>query len=206
MTLFERASHSPAPTTPTMTVAASPDQLEVVRAFVRTVTAHHALSADALTDLVLAVDEAVGILLNHALPSSILTCTFDIDTEHLRVILAATTTAPIDTSTTSFRWFVLQTLVDRIVLEQFPSAVAGAPGNSAVTIILDKSTAGRFVMPSTTSSPQLHPNLAHVGQGPIHPPRRGPRSGHPPPLRNNHPATNGHTAARYCPAALASTL
>jgi serine/threonine-protein kinase RsbW len=138
VTLFERASHSPAPTTPSLTVAASPDQLKVVRAFVRTVTAHHALSVDALTDLVLAVDEAAGILLDHTLPSSILTCTFDIDPGHLRVILAATTTAPIDTSTTSFRWFVLQTLVDRLVLEQFPSTVAGAPRNSTATIILAK--------------------------------------------------------------------
>ena len=137
MTYFKRASHALTPTTPSLTVAASPDQLEVMRVFVRTVTAHHALSVDALSDLVLAVDEAAGILLEKTLPSSFLTCTFDIDTEHLQVILTATT-ARIDTSTTSFRWFVLQRLVDHLVLEQFPSAVAGAPGNSATTIILAK--------------------------------------------------------------------
>ncbi|MFF9330725.1 hypothetical protein ACF1AY_39260, partial [Streptomyces sp. NPDC014776] len=85
----------------------------------------------------LAIDEAAGILLDHALPSSFLTCTFDIDNEHLRVILAATT-APIDTSTTSFHWFVLHRLVDDVVLEQFPSTAADAPDNSATTIILTK--------------------------------------------------------------------
>lgn len=138
MTPFEPASHSPAITAPSLTVAASPDQLRVVRALVWTVTAHHALPVDALTDLVLAVDEAAGILLDHAPPSGILNCTFDIDTEHLRVILAARTTAPIDTSTTSFRWFALQRLVDSVVVEQFHSTLAGAPGNLATTIILAK--------------------------------------------------------------------
>lgn len=138
VTHFERANHSPSTTAPSLTVAASPDQLEIVRAFVRTTAAHYPFSVDARTDLVLAVDEAAGMLLEHTQLSGTLTCTFDMDTEHLRVISTATPTAPIDTNATSFRWFVLQRLIDRIVLEQFPSTAAGAPGNSSATIILSK--------------------------------------------------------------------
>ncbi|MCJ0907414.1 ATP-binding protein [Rhodococcus sp. ARC_M6] len=135
MTLFERAIDSPVATMPSLSVAASPDQLRVLRAFVRAVAIPHALAVGDLDDLILAADEAAATLMSHALPFSALQCTVDIDTQDLRMILAATTSAAIDTSTTSFSWFILQRLVDGVVLEQIPT---GAPGNWTTTIIVDK--------------------------------------------------------------------
>lgn len=134
MTSFEWAIDSPATSSPSITVAASPEQLRVLRALTRTAATPLALSADRLADLILAVDEAASTLVNQALPTSTLTCAFAVDTEHsLRVILSATTSASINTSTTSLGWFVLQTLVDGVVLEQAPSV----DQNWAVTIILN---------------------------------------------------------------------
>ena len=56
MTSFERAILSPAATTPSLSVSASPDQLPVLRSLIRTVAAHYALSLSRLSDLVLAAD------------------------------------------------------------------------------------------------------------------------------------------------------
>lgn len=141
MTSFQRARESPATSSlatssPFLSIAASPSQLQIVCDLVRTVAIAHKPTLDDLADLILAVHEAANTLINHALPASTLTCTFDDDTEHsLRVVLTATTPAPIDTSTTSFGWLVLQTLVDDVVLEQIPRIV---DQNWAVMIILDK--------------------------------------------------------------------
>jgi len=93
---------------------------------------------DALADLVIAVDEAATTLVSHARRSSALVCTFDAVTSpsRLRVILAATTSSPVDASTSSFGWLVLRTLVDDVMLEQTPAA---APtGDRSVTITLEK--------------------------------------------------------------------
>ncbi|MCJ0904773.1 ATP-binding protein [Rhodococcus sp. ARC_M6] len=101
-----------------LSVAASPEQLRVLRAYVRAVATHRGLAADDLADLVLAVDEAASTLLDHTNPLSVLTCAFDVDPgNRLRVHLTATTTEPIDHSATSFGWFVLHTLVDAVTVE-----------------------------------------------------------------------------------------
>lgn len=120
MTSFERAILSPAATTPSLSVSASPDQLPVLRSLIWTVAAHYALSLSRLSDLVLAADEAATILISHALPFSTLTCTFDGNVATVQVILSTTTTGQITTSISSFIWHVLETLVDGVVLEQAP--------------------------------------------------------------------------------------
>ena len=132
----EQAIDTPSPPSPTLSVAASPQQLGVLRALARTAAAQYPLSVDALTDLLLAVDEAATTLVGHARPSTALTCTFDVDTDgHLNVKLSVGTSAPINLSTTSFGWIVLQTLVDDVIFEQFPTNVEEG---WAVTIILNK--------------------------------------------------------------------
>lgn len=136
MTSFARAIVSPVAVSPSLSVSAAPDQLPVLRSLVRTVAAHYALSLDALSDLVLAADEAAIILIGHALPSSTLTCTFGYDTAAVQVILSAATTGQITTSTSSFGWRVLETLADEVVLEELPPT---APEEKwAVTITLTK--------------------------------------------------------------------
>ncbi|MBT2270268.1 ATP-binding protein [Rhodococcus qingshengii] len=129
-----------AASTPSLSVPASPDQLGLLRAMARTVAAHNNLSLDALADLVLAVDEAATTLISHARSSNALTCAFGAHTDpsRLRVILTATTSSPVDTSTSSFGWLVLKTLVDDVVLEQTPIATATTTGDRSVTITLEK--------------------------------------------------------------------
>lgn len=108
---------------PSLSVPASPDQLGLLRAMVRTVAAQNAFSMDTLADVVLAVDEAATTLISHARPAVALVCTFDTDTDpsRLRVILSAPTSSPLDASTSAFGWLVLQTLVDHVALEQSPA-------------------------------------------------------------------------------------
>jgi serine/threonine-protein kinase RsbW len=79
---------------------------------------------EALSELVLAADEAATTLISHTHRFSTLACVFDIVTDPsvLRVVLTATTSSPADTSTSSFGWLVLQTLVDHVALEQTPTA------------------------------------------------------------------------------------
>lgn len=132
----ERAVETPTQPSPTLSVGASNHQLGVLRALVRTAAAQYPLSVDALTDLVLAVDEAATTLIGHARAASDLTCTFDVDTDHrLNVGLAVRTSAPINLSATSFGWIVLQTLVDDVALEQSPTNV---DEDWVVKIILSK--------------------------------------------------------------------
>ena len=121
---------------PSLSVPASPHQLGLLRATVRTVAAQNALSMDTLADVVLAVDEAATTLINHARPAAALVCTFDTDTDpsRLRIILTTTTSSPLDASTSSFGWLVLHTLVDHVALEQSP---AGSDDQRA-TITLEK--------------------------------------------------------------------
>ncbi len=91
-----------------------------MRAMVRAAADHHGLPMDALADLTLAVDEAATTLINHARHSTALICAFDTATNPavLRVTLTATTSSPVDASTSSFGWLVLKTLVDHVALEQ----------------------------------------------------------------------------------------
>ncbi|MDA3635328.1 MULTISPECIES: ATP-binding protein [Rhodococcus] len=136
MTSPEQAGR--AASTASLSVPAFPDQLRLLRAMVRAAADHHGLSMDALADLVIAVDEAATTLVSHARRSSTLVCTFDAVTcpSRLRVILAATTSSPVDASTSSFGWIVLRTLVDDVMFEQTPAA---APtGDRSVTITLEK--------------------------------------------------------------------
>lgn len=117
-----------------LTIDAFPQHLGVLRALVRTAAAHYPLSLDALTDLVLAVDEAASTLINYAAPSSALTCTFAVDSErHLRIVLTATTSRRISNSSSSFGRIVLRTLVDDVIAEQVP-----IDGDWLVTIMLRK--------------------------------------------------------------------
>ncbi|WP_064442756.1 hypothetical protein [Rhodococcus sp. YH3-3] len=139
MTSFARAIVSPVAISPSLSVSASPDQLPVLRSLVRTVAAHYALSLDGLSDLVLAADEAATILIGHALPSSTLTCTYDGDTDPaaVQVILTAETTSQITTSTSSFVWHVLETLTDKVVLEELPPTAPEEKWSVAITLTKD---------------------------------------------------------------------
>lgn len=123
---------------PSLSVPATPEQLHVVRDTTRAVVAHRTSSPDDVADLVLAVNEAASVLLNHACASCHLTCIFDIDSQDcLRVQLSTTTSEPIDMSTTSIMWFILQALVDDVILEHIQPAGHGE--NCTATIILSKS-------------------------------------------------------------------
>lgn len=121
-----------------LSVAASADQLGVVRAHVRTVAADRAFAADDLTDLVLAVDEAAGILLDHSVPCSALTCVVAVEGTGVRVHLAAATTAPINSDMTFFGWFVVRALVDAASVDVEPVRALGEKESWAVTITLKK--------------------------------------------------------------------
>ncbi|MDV8071313.1 ATP-binding protein [Rhodococcus sp. IEGM 1366] len=121
-----------------LSVSASPDQLGVVRAHVRTVAADHAFAADDLADLVLAVDEAAGILLDHSVPCSALTCVVAVEDPGVRVNLGAVTTDPINPDMTFFGWFVLRTLVDSVTVAVKHVRALGEKESWAVTITLKK--------------------------------------------------------------------
>ena len=138
MTSFERLSVSPAMSALSLSVPARRDQLPVLRAMTRTVAAQYALSMDALADLVLAVDEAANTLVSHARSTTSMVCAFDSATgpERLRLSLTAITSSPVDSSTSSFGWFVLQTLGDRVALHQ--DAVGAITDDQSVTITLEK--------------------------------------------------------------------
>ncbi|MBT2272210.1 ATP-binding protein [Rhodococcus qingshengii] len=143
MTSSEQTARNPAASTPSISIPATPDQLGLLRAMIRAAADHHGLSMDALADLVLAVDEAATTLITAARPTSTLLCSFDTVTNpsRLRIILTATTSAPIDTSTSSFGWLVLQTLVDDLTLEQRPATTA--PEDRSVTLTLEKDLQAR---------------------------------------------------------------
>lgn len=122
---------------PSLSVAATADQLHILRALVQSRCVHHDLAPDAVADLVLAVDEAASTLVHLTVTCSTLTCTVGAEPGGVSVILTGTTSTRIDTSKTSFSWFVLQNLVDGVALEQCPSAVAGPTEIWAVTVTLD---------------------------------------------------------------------
>ncbi|MDV6277900.1 hypothetical protein R3Q06_30900 [Rhodococcus erythropolis] len=80
MPSYERATDaSPSSPVTSLTVPAARDRLPTLRVLVRTAAAQYALSVDGLADLVCAVDEAAVALVDHALPDSTLTCTFESD-------------------------------------------------------------------------------------------------------------------------------
>ena len=58
-----------------------------------------------------------------------------------RVVLTATTSAPVDASTSSFGWLVLKTLVDYVALEQTPATTT--EGDATATITLEKTLPAR---------------------------------------------------------------
>lgn len=135
MTSFEQAILSSDTLSPALTVPATLDQLAALRSVVGAVAARYEVSVDGLCDLVLAVDEAASTLICHAHPSSSLTCVVDIaHGDNLGVFLSVTTTAPINSSTSSFGWFVMQKLVDSVVLEQHPHVTSHG---WMVTIVLN---------------------------------------------------------------------
>ncbi|MET3953452.1 serine/threonine-protein kinase RsbW [Rhodococcus sp. OAS809] len=136
MMSYERAIDTSTSPSASLTIDASPEHLGVLRALVRTAAAHYPLTLDALTDLVLAADEAASTLVNYAAPRSTLMCTFAVDTDHqLRIGLTATTLRPISNSSSSFGRIVLRTLVDNVAIEQVPTPI---DGEWLVTIMLGK--------------------------------------------------------------------
>jgi serine/threonine-protein kinase RsbW len=63
-----------------------------------------------------------------------LTCTFDGNVATVQVILSTTTTGQITTSTSSFIWHVLETLVDGVVLEQVPPTLPEKNWMATITL------------------------------------------------------------------------
>lgn len=135
MTSFDRVNKRLAPPSVALTVAATPKHLSVLRVLVGTAAAQYPLSMDALTDLVLAADEAANTLVDHAVPTSALTCTFAVNNEQrLLVSVTAETTHEITSSNTSFGRIILAILVDDVKLAQVPTV----NGNWSATITLSK--------------------------------------------------------------------
>ncbi len=135
MTTFEPPRKRPGPQSTVLTVAATSEHLGILRALVRTAAAHYSLSVDALTDLVLAADEAASTLVERTLPGSALTCTFGVDTGGcLLVAVTAEIYREIAFSNMSFGRIVLVSLVDDVNLKQVPNAY----GNWTATITLRK--------------------------------------------------------------------
>lgn len=134
---FEQPTVSPTTSSLSLSVPASPEHVWVLRSMVRTVASRQPLSPDALDDLVLAVDEAVALLVSHARSASAVVCVLASSPGSLRVHLIAITAASVDVLTSSFGWFVLATLVDNATLDQKP---AGPPAvdDLSVTISAEK--------------------------------------------------------------------
>lgn len=101
MSSYERAiDASPSSPVTSLTVPADRDRLSTLRVLVRTAAAQYALSVDGLADLVCAVDEAAATLVDHALPGSTLTCTFESDAlAAVRVQLSVSTAVTIHANT-----------------------------------------------------------------------------------------------------------
>ncbi|MCC4306740.1 MULTISPECIES: hypothetical protein [Rhodococcus] len=57
------------------------------------------------------------------------------------MVLTATTSSPVDASTSSFGWLVLKTLVDYVALEQTPATTT--EGDATATITLEKTLPAR---------------------------------------------------------------
>lgn len=104
---------------PFLTVPASPDQLTIVRAAVRSLAAPYMISDDERCDLVLAVDEAAGVLIDHTTPSSTLDCALYTGADCLRFVVSTTTPSPVNAC--SFSWYVMEAAVDSLVLRQHPA-------------------------------------------------------------------------------------
>ncbi len=140
MTSFEPARMRHGPRSAVLTVAATLEHLGVLRALVRTAAAQYPLSVNALTDLVLAADEAASTLVERARPGSALTCTVGVDTDEcLLVAVTAEVDCEIAASKMSLGRIVLAVLVDDADLKQAPSA----NGNWTATITLSKALHGR---------------------------------------------------------------
>ncbi|MFE5647075.1 hypothetical protein [Rhodococcus sp. NPDC056516] len=136
MTTFDRAIGAPPNRVTSLTLAAVPRQLHVLRELTRLEAKQLSLSHDVRADLVLAVDEAAGTLVGLALSPRTLTCTFDITAGELfTAVISATAQETLGYATESFEWFVLQTLVDGVTVDQ--SAHVGSE-NWSVQIVLDK--------------------------------------------------------------------
>lgn len=153
---FEQPTVSPTASSLSLSLPASSQPIWVLRSMVRTVASRQPLSPDALADLLLAVDEAVALLVSHAHSASAVVCVFDSITApgSLRVHLTATTHAPIDVLTSSFGWFVLHTFVDHATLDQQPAGPA--VDDVSVTISVEKTLQPGARTPSITGT-DTHP-------------------------------------------------
>ncbi|EME21335.1 anti-sigma factor [Rhodococcus qingshengii] len=127
---------------PSFSVPSRPDQLRLLRSMAGEVIAHRDSAPDDVADLVLAVDEAAGILLGHAQSSSHITCIFDLDAVgSLHVHLSTTTLRPIVMHTTSWPWVFLQSLVDDVILEHVPPTTENEHWTAIIVVKKTMSTA-----------------------------------------------------------------
>lgn len=127
-------------------VRAAADQLSALRGLAGTIAHNHGFDVDDVADLELAVDEAAGMLIPHAIPGTDIACTFQAPAGALRIVISVTSppSSPF-ASKSSFGWFVLEALTDSIELEieAEPKVLVGDPvcdasNAAAVTLTLLK--------------------------------------------------------------------
>jgi serine/threonine-protein kinase RsbW len=98
-----------------LTTPASPSWVVLIRTATTAVCARLDFSMDRLDDLRLAVDEVASLLINSALPDSVIECEFlPGDDGQLDITLSTTTKAGVLPPTNSFSWTVLTALVDDV--------------------------------------------------------------------------------------------
>lgn len=99
-------------------VAATVNQLPIVRAMAETLVLLSDFTLDDVADIRLAVDEVCSTLIARATTGSLLTCRFVIDEQELRVHVSGLTAEEGLPDPGSFGWHVLRTLTDGLDAEQ----------------------------------------------------------------------------------------
>lgn len=107
--------------------------LSVLRTATAGLAARLDFTLDEIEDLRIAVDEACAILLQQAVPGSVLSCVFRLVEDSLEVTVAAPTTDGRAPERDTFAWTVLSALVEARSTPRWPTTVrsASASTNSA---------------------------------------------------------------------------
>src|SRR3954464_12980889 len=95
-------------------VPADPAYLAVLRTATAGLAARLDLTLDEIEDLRIAVDEACAILLQQAVPGSVLSCVFRLVDDSLEVTVSAPTTDGHAPSRDTFAWTVLSALAGKV--------------------------------------------------------------------------------------------
>lgn len=101
-----------------VTAPASATMIPTIRAVASDLAGRADFDLDAIADLRMAVDEACATLVDMAAPGSRLRCSFRVYSDHIEVRVEVPAGHPDATvSTESFGWRVLQTLADKVAVQ-----------------------------------------------------------------------------------------